>query len=96
MDKATLIQKMEEYVQSYREQLEKNDGSSLSALANNAMAAFENVKDAIMGNETARKGLDKFKESMDAFEKAVRDGDKKLSAKAVTKMEETIRDMKQK
>ena len=96
MDKEALVRKMEEYVRTYREQLDKNDGSSLSALADNARSSFDRVKDAVMGNERARAGLESFKEHMDKLEQAFNKGDKQLSAKALTLMEEAVQNLKRK
>lgn len=96
MDKETLVRKMEDYVRAYREQLDKNDGSSLSALADNARSTFDRLKGAVMGNERARGGLESLKEHMDKLEHAVSKGDKQLSAKALTLMEEAVQNLKRK
>ena len=96
MNKEALIQKMEEGVAALREQLDKNDGSALSAVASNARAGYDALKAAVMGNEKAKSALDSLKEHLDSLEKAVVAGDKKMSAKAVEVLEKALRDLKEK
>lgn len=96
MNKETLIRKLEEGVAALREQLEKNDGSALSALASNAKAGYATLKIAVMGNEKARNALESLKGHLDSLEKAVVAGDKKMSAKAVDVLEKALADLKDK
>lgn len=96
IDKADLVRKMEEYVQAYKDQLEKNDGSSLAALSDNAVTAFEGIKSKVMDNTRARAGLETFSEYIQKFEKACKEGDKQLSAKALILMEQAVQELKKK
>ncbi len=103
MDKESLIQKLEERLEILRTQLDKHDGSALSAMAEGLRTGFEsakrgleNLKGAIMAQDAARKTLDSLKEHMDTLERAVKEGDKKMSAKLLDMMEKTIRDLKEK
>lgn len=96
MNKETLIQKMEEGVAVLREQLDKNDGSALGALAGNAKAGYEALKAALMGNEKTKSALESLKEHLDSLEKAVIAGDRKMSAKAVEVLEKAVKDLKEK
>lgn len=96
MDKAALIQKMEECVSSLREQLDKNEGSTITTIINSAKLGFESLKATIMGNETAKNALESFKSHVGDFEKALKEGDKSLSAKALETMENAIQDLKNK
>lgn len=94
MNKSDLIDKMEEYIQSYREELDKNQGSTLSALASGAKAGLESIKESIMANERSKAVVDKISGYADKFEQAVKDGDRKLSAGLLEKMEKTVQDWK--
>lgn len=96
MDKNALLSKVEEYVQAYRNELAKNDGSSLSTLAANATSFFEGLKDSLTHNEKAQKGMEAIKEHMTTFEKAIKEGDKKLSAKMMNMMEDALQELKKK
>lgn len=103
MDKATIIEKLEQGVASLREHLQKSEGSTLSAVAEgaksgfeSARAGFESLKTGIMENETARKALENVKEHLDDLEKAIKEGDKKMSAKAMDFLEKSVKDLKEK
>lgn len=103
MDRLTLIRKLEEGIASMREQLDQNDGSALAALAGGVKTGFQRLQNGfdslkadIMDNEKAQKTLDSFKGHMDDFEKAVKEGDKKLSAKLLALMEKAVSDLKEK
>lgn len=96
MDKTAIIEKLEQTVGTLKEQLDKNDGSSLSAMAEGAKAGFESLRGAIMGNEKARSALDSARTQMNKLEEAIREGDKKVSAKAVSMMENALHDLKEK
>lgn len=96
MNRETLIRKMEEGVTALREQLDKNDGSTLSAMAVNAKAGYESLKSAIMENEKARDTLASLKTHLDSLEKAIVAGDRAMSAKAVGLLEKVIGELKEK
>jgi len=95
MDKKTLIGKLESTVGTLKEQLDKNDGSALSAMAEGARTGFDSLRGSIMGNEKARNALDSAKTQLGKLEDAIRAGDKKVSAKAVAMMENALRDLKE-
>ncbi|MDL2316143.1 hypothetical protein LJC59_03570 [Desulfovibrio sp. OttesenSCG-928-A18] len=96
MNKTAIIEKLEGMAASLREQLDKNEGSSLSAIAGGISSLLESAKALVLGNDKARKLLEKLKEQMARFEKAVREGDKKVSASALDYFEKTLKDMKRK
>ena len=96
MDKASILQKLDEYVREYREQLEKHDGSSMTTISSNAQAAFERLKDSLMAHEQAKSVLAGIREGMGKVEEAFRQGDKKLSAKTLELMEKAVADLKRK
>jgi hypothetical protein len=103
MDKTTILQKIEESIQSYKEQLGKHEGSTLSAMATGAKAGFESamtgleqLKNSVMGNEKAQKTVENIKEHMGKLEAAIKEGDKKVSARAVEKMENLLKEYREK
>lgn len=96
MNKENVIKKMEEYIQDFREQLDKNDGSSLQVLATNTRLGLDRLKETVMDNDRARSGLQNIRECMEKFENAVKKGDRQMSAKALFLMEEAVQELKQK
>lgn len=103
MDKSTLLSKVEESIRSYKEQLEKNEGSTLATVASGAKTGFESawaglekLKDGFMENETAQKTLENIKEHLGKLEDAIKEGDKKVSAMAVEKVEELLKECREK
>ena len=94
MNKSQIITRLEDTVRTLKEQLDKNDGSGLSAMAVGAKAGFDNLKSMIASNEKARLALDSAKIQALKLEEAIREGDKKLSAKTVVMMEKAVRELK--
>ena len=94
MYKMNLIQKLEDAVSSLKEEVEKNDGSTLSTIANTVKTGFENVSDSIMNNKTTQSFVETFKKHMNEFEEAVIKSDKKLSSKAINAMHKGVQELK--
>lgn len=94
MNKVDMINKVEEMVNSYREQLEKNDGSSLSALFANAKSAYHSIRESVVNHDKAKAGIDSFKEHLEKLEDAAVKGDKSLSSKALGFMEDAVAELK--
>ena len=94
MNRSQLVSKLEDTVRTLKEQLDKNDGSGLSAMAVGAKAGFDSLKGMIASNEKARIALDSAKIQALKLEEAIRKGDKKVSARAVDMMEKAVRDLK--
>ena len=94
MDKSSILRKLDDYVREFREQLEKHDGSSMTAISSNAQAAFDRLKDSLKTNEHAKSALAGIREGMGKVEAALKQGDKKLSAKTLELMEKAIADLK--
>ena len=61
MYKLNLIQKLDDAISSLKEEVEKNDGSTLSTIANTVKAGFDNVSDSVMNNKTTQSFVDTFK-----------------------------------
>ena len=96
MYKLNLIQKLDDAISSLKEEVEKNDGSTLSTIANTVKAGFDNVSDSVMNNKTTQSFVDTFKKHMNEFEEAVLKSDKKLSSKAINAMHNGVRELKSK
>jgi hypothetical protein len=110
MNKDAIIKKLEDSLGTFKEQLEKHDGSTLSAAATgakagfesaragieSAVAGFEKLKDSVMESEKGKKALENMKDYLEKLEGAVKAGDKKLSAKAVEMFEKAVNDLKKK
>lgn len=99
MDKDLMLQKIEDAVHGLRTQVDKNEGSTLLTLFNTAKAAFNSVKDMVasaLGSEKAKQAVQTFKERMDDLEAAIKNGDKKLSTKALDAMERVVKDLREK
>lgn len=94
MTKASIVKKLESIVACLREQVAKNDGSTLSAIAAGAKFGLHSVSAFIKNNETAQKAIAKAQKQLTALEKAVREGDQKVSAKALDFLEKTIQELK--
>ena len=94
MYKLNLVQKLEDAVTSLKEEVEKNDGSTLSTIASTVKTGFDNVSDSIMNNKTTQSFVDTFKKHMNEFEEAVLKSDKKLSSKAINAMHKGVQELK--
>lgn len=88
------IERMEEVVLSLREQLAKNEGSILSNIGNSTKMGFESMKTSLSGDDHAKAMLDRFKDGMDEFEDAIKDGNRQIAGRALDKMERIIQDVK--
>ena len=96
MNKNDLLVKMEKYVQTYRAQLEKNDGLTMSVLSSQASIGLKAITNAVKSNEHTAKALQTLREGMDKLEEAVKKGDRKVSAKALDLMEKALANLRSK
>lgn len=94
MEKTHLIKMMEEIIQSYEEHLNKNEGSTLSAIASSAKMTFEGLKASLSGNETLKSSIKTFKEYMEKLEEALKNGDRQLSANVLDLMKQAVQKLK--
>ncbi|MCC8193202.1 MAG: hypothetical protein LIP28_00945 [Deltaproteobacteria bacterium] len=96
MDKKDFIKKLDDGVSSLRDVLRENDGSTLKAIASSANQGFRMLKSAFAQNEKAQKAMSEIKKQFDEVEKAVKKGDRKLSAKLLAAVEKKIKSYKEK
>ena len=91
MDKASIIQKMENTLNALRAELARNNGSTLATISANVKAGLQAAKAGVLANDNAGNLLDKFREKIDDLERSLKSGDKTLSAKALDAMEKVLR-----
>lgn len=96
MKKEELLSKLETLVGGMREELGKNEGSTLQTISASMKSGYEGVKSAISGNDKAQKFLDSMKNNFGELSKTVKAGDRKLSAKTLDALEKLIREYKEK
>lgn len=103
MDKSAIFEKIEKNFRTYKEQLVKHEGSTLAAMVTGAKTGLESakngiesLKETIMENEKARNTLENMKELLEKLETDIKEGDKKLSAKAVEKIESLLKEYREK
>lgn len=90
MNRQKLFQKLEEGVFSLRRAIEENDGSTLKMLQTSARQGLKSVKDTFAQNEKSQKAVAEIKKHLEDFEQAVKNGDRKLSAKFLAAAEKKI------
>lgn len=95
------LDKLDKIINSAREGLEKHDGSTLQAIANNirdglasARSSLGGVKDSLSQNEKAMTLLDDVKKLGEDLGSAIKSGDKKLSAKILDLIDKKIKEYK--
>ena len=96
MDKKTLLNKLDDGVSSLRGILQKNDGSTLKAIATSANQGFKSLKEAFEHSEKAQKAMAEIKKQCTDLEEAIKKGDKKLSSKLLAAAERSILKYKEK
>ena len=96
MKKSELVDKIENIILSARDELSKNEGSTLQTLTNSIKSGYESVKASLDNSDKAQKVMGGVKQSMEELAQAVKAGDRKLSAKALDALEKKIREYKEK
>lgn len=90
MDKQRLIETLENTLQKMRDELAKNEGSTLQAMGSNIKLNYESFKAYLDNNDTARGFIDNMKTTVSHFESALKEGDKQLSASLLQKAESLL------
>lgn len=86
----TVIQKMEEYVQDFRAQLEKKDPASVEPLVANMRTFFDDLEGKLPANADSRGMVDEFKDCAARFGEACRDNNMEKAAKTLSDMEGVV------
>ncbi|MDL2216398.1 hypothetical protein LJB81_01530 [Desulfovibrio sp. OttesenSCG-928-M14] len=92
MDKQKLVKGLEEYISSFREKVDQNDGSGVAAIAESARQSIATMKHALMDSDKSRRALENAHEYLSKLEKAAKEGDKQLTAKLLGLLENAVKD----
>jgi len=90
MERTPLIHKMEEYIQDFRAQLEKNDLSSLSTLTANTRHFFAKLLKETPDADHMKDSIKNFSNCIDQLEQSCAENDKQSASKSLALMEETV------
>ena len=82
---------MEEYIQDFRAQLEKNDPASLAVLAANTRYFFAGLLQDTTDGACMEDSIKAFTGCIDRFEKSCNINDKQAAAKQLAEMETIVR-----
>ena len=95
MQPETVVRKMEEYIQDFRAQLEKNDMASLAVLTNNMSLFFDDLEGELPANSDFGLKIEELRECSDRFGKACEQKSMQQAASALAEMESTMQNLKQ-
>ena len=90
MNREKFAESLEGIIDSYKEQLEKNEDSTLSNLGNMAKMGYETLKAKLSGTDEDKHVLEMFKTYADDFEDALKRQDKSTAIKALDDMKKTL------
>lgn len=96
MSKSDLLNKLEDAISALREEVEKNEGSTIATIGNTIGSGIESLREGIMGNKNAQKVMESLKKHMGDLEGAIIKSDKKLSAKAMDAMQKGMQELRAK
>lgn len=96
MGRISLINKIENIVGFMREELEKNEGSTLQTISSSIKSGYENIKTGIQKNDRAQNFITDLKEQIEDLGDAIKIGDRKVSGKVLSTIEKRIQEFKAK
>lgn len=96
MRKAEFIKKIEGGINSFKQEVEKNDGSTLATIGNTIRSAFDSLVETISSNKNAQKATETVKKHLGDLEDAIIKGDKKISSSAMNAMQKAFNGLKDK
>lgn len=96
MNKLDLVQKLEDAINSFKQEVDKNEGSTLTTIANTISSGFDSLMDSISSNKKAQKMGDALRKHLNDLEDAIIQGDKKISATAMSAMQKGVQELKKK
>ena len=92
MKKNDIISKLQSMATSVREELGKNEGSTLQTISNAIKNSYESVRASIAESDRTKKALTTAKQYLDEAGKAIKSGDRKLSTKALDALDKLLKD----
>lgn len=89
----TIVRKMEEYVQDFRAQLEKNDPASINTLMANTEAFFNELSGELPANADFGRGVEQFRGCVERFGDACKLNDVRKASEVLEEMESTVQSL---
>ena len=94
MDRHKLIDQMENVSRSLREQLGKNEVSSLESIRNSAKLSFQGLKAFVTSDDSMKSVLDTFKMHVESFENALEHDDREAAKRTLDSIDMTIKNLR--
>ncbi len=96
MSKTDLIKKLEDAINAFKLEVEKNDGSTIATIGSTIGSGVDSLVEAVSSNKKAQVVVDKFKKQMGDLEEAVIKGDRKISSTAFSAMQKGLQELRKK
>ena len=96
MSKTDLIKKLEDAINAFKLEVEKNDGSTIATIGSTISSGVDSLVEAVSNNKKAQVVVDKFKKQMGDLEEAVIKGDRKISSTAFSTMQKGLQELRKK
>ena len=96
MSKTDLIKKLEDAINAFKLEVEKNDGSTIATIGSTIGSGVDSLVEAVSNNKKAQVVVDKFKKQMGELEEAVIKGDRKISSTAFSAMQKGLQELRKK
>lgn len=96
MNKTDLIKKLEDAINSFKQEVEKNEGSTLATIGNTISSGIDSLVEALSSSKKAQILSEKFNKHMNELEDAIIRGDKKISATAMSALQKGVQEIKKK
>ena len=96
MSKTDLIKKLEDAINAFKLEVEKNDGSTIATIGSTISSGVDSLVEAVSNNKKAQVVVDKFKKQMGELEEAVIKGDRKISSTAFSAMQKGLQELRKK
>lgn len=96
MSKTDLIKKLEDAINAFKLEVEKNDGSTIATIGSTIGSGVDSLVEAVSNNKKAQVVVDKFKKQMGDLEEAVIKGDRKISSTAFSAMQKGLQELRKK
>ena len=96
MSKTDLIKKLEDAINAFKLEVEKNDGSTIATIGSTISSGVDSLVEAVSNNKKAQVVVDKFKKQMGDLEEAVIKGDRKISSTAFSAMQKGLQELRKK
>jgi len=96
MNKSDLIKKLEDAINSFKQEIERNEGSTLATIGSTLSSGIDSLVETLSNSKRAQIFSDKFNKHMNEFEDAIIKGDRKISTTAMSALQKGVRELKKK